>query len=123
MFPDSEHSPTVAAQGASHSPVSSLISGEFVAPIGTALFDVKGMLSTPVPETAVYENHQPLRPEGKIWIAQDSLVAPPALDMVLAKKSDHRQFGAFVSAAPDRCHPNRTLRFRQEISHLGITLK
>jgi hypothetical protein len=117
MLPDSEHSPTVATQGAIHLPVSLLIPGEFVAPIGSALFDMKGMFWTSMPETAVHENGGPKPPENKIGFAWHFSMPLPAADAMRAEKFGKCLLRFLISARTDARHPFRSLQSGKKISH------
>jgi hypothetical protein len=85
VFPDSDYSPTLAAQGARHKPISSLIRSKFLSPVSAAPCGMTGMLWTTMPKTSVHKDCQPRLPENKIRFTKYRLVATPASDVKPAK--------------------------------------
>jgi hypothetical protein len=70
-----------------------------------------------MPKTAIYKDDNTLLREGKIRTAEETRLATPATDPMLAKNSQHRNLSCFVAAAPDSRHDLRPLSGREYVGH------
>lgn len=88
MLPDSQDKPTTTTKHDVHSSVSTAICIKLCLPELAIVDWYVRVLWAAVPETAVYEDCEPLFAEDKVWFAEDGLIPSPARDAVPSHDGD-----------------------------------
>ena len=117
VFPDAEHTPSLAAQCFGDNAIAERVGRKFFLPEWTVVHRQIGVFGAPMPKTPINEDNNTLPAKSEIWFAKMSLASSPAGDAMRPKKFGKGKFGVLVSVPANAGHDLRAFFYGENVRH------